>query len=198
MPPGELLTFPLPSTCTVTVRVAVVCAPALTTPSTSPTSASIGTTPRLMDSPRLPRGGQLRRDFVHPLDVSWQQGVPGQGPNSSIAVGGHEPDPVTAGSEQEGAGSGRPDADRKADLAGEQPAAQDPDDRSGLLRRAEVESDRPERACLVDRRQPALERERDRGRALAAAAETRRPAQRARAEPQVEGVVARLRDGEGA
>src|SRR6185503_7884509 len=35
IPPGELLTVPLPSTCTVTVRVAVERAPALTTPRTS-------------------------------------------------------------------------------------------------------------------------------------------------------------------
>ena len=54
IPPGVLLTVPLPSTCTVTVRVAVECAPALTTPRTSATSASIGTTPRLIASPRLP------------------------------------------------------------------------------------------------------------------------------------------------
>src|SRR4029077_14744605 len=54
IPPGVLLTVPLPSTCTVTVRVAAECAPALTTPRTSATSASIGTTPRLIASPRLP------------------------------------------------------------------------------------------------------------------------------------------------
>ena len=54
IPLGELLTLPLPRTSTVTVRVADERAPALTTPRTSATSASIGMTPRLMDSPRLP------------------------------------------------------------------------------------------------------------------------------------------------
>ena len=86
----------------------------------------------------------------------------------------------------------------KAHLAGEQSAADDPDDGAGRLRRAEVEGDRPEPARLVDRRQAAGERERTRGRAFAATAEAGSPAQRAGAEPQVEGVEAGLRDGEGA